>query len=84
MAERIHRATGGLRGGLYNLFVQATELGVKREAAFLDLNVLAEAHAILADAGPGWVNVFTAKVLPPLEPQDDSRVTNLHKKRRAA
>ena len=84
VSERIHRATGGLRGGLYNLFVQATELGVKREAACLDISLLAEAHAILADAGSGWTNVFTAKVLPPLEPQDDSRVTKLHKKRRAA
>lgn len=84
VAERIHRATGGLRGALYNLVKQATELGTKRGATSLNLDLLAEAHAILADAGPGWTNVFTVKVLPPLETPDASRVTQLHKKQRAA
>lgn len=84
VAERIHRATGGLRGNLYNLFKQATELGTKRGATSLSLDLLAEAHAILSDAGPNWKNVFTVKVLPPIEMPDDSRVTKLHKRGRAA
>lgn len=84
VAERIHRATAGLRGSLCMLMAQAMELGTKREARSLSLDLLAEANAILSDAGPGWKNVFTTKVLPPLEQQDASRVTKLHKRGRAA
>jgi len=84
VAERIHRGTGGLRGNLYNLFKQATELGTKRGASSLSIDLLSEAHAILSDAGRDWVNVFTVKVLPPIEALDDSRVTRLHKKKKAA
>lgn len=84
VAERIHRATSGLRGSLCNLITQAMELGTKRGARSLTLELLAEANAILNDAGPGWVNVFTVKVLPPLKDTDDSRVTKLHKGKRAA
>lgn len=84
VAERIWRATNGLRGNLHNLFSQATELGTKRGAESLTFDLLAEAHAILSDAGPGWKNVFTVSVLPPLVTLDDSRVTKLHKGRKAA
>jgi len=84
VAERIWHATDGLRGNLHGLFSQAAELGTKQEANALTLQLLAEAHAILSDAGPGWKNVFTVDVLPSLVKQDDSRLTKLHKPRRAA
>ncbi len=83
VAERIWRATGGLRGSLYTLFAQATELGVARGDLSLSVELLSEANAILSDGGPGWINMFTVKVLPPINVIDESRVTKLVKRGRA-
>jgi hypothetical protein len=76
--QRIHRATTGVPGEVYNLFHKAIEIGTKRQADAIDMSILAEAHAARANAGPGWVNILSVPVLPPLAMPDDSRVTKLH------
>ena len=80
MAERIHRATGGIIGNLCRLFETSLRMGIEQGKDAIDQDLLAVAHAKLSDGGPGWTNVFKVSVLPPIEAPDESRVTKLRKK----
>jgi hypothetical protein len=83
MAERIHRATGGIIGNVCKLFETALRMGIKQGANAIDQELLAVAHAKLSNAGPGWKNVFEVAILPPIDAPDESRTTTLHKKKSA-
>jgi hypothetical protein len=78
MAERIHRATGGIIGNLCRLFEAALKLGIRQGKDIVDQDLLAVVHAKLAGGGVGWKNVFSVAVLPPIEAPDESRQTKLH------
>lgn len=83
IAERIYRATNGVMGNLCRLFEKALKLGIEQGVDVIDQELLAVAHAKLADGGPGWKNVFKVPVIPPIEAPDESRVTKLHKQKRS-
>jgi len=80
LSERIHRATGGVIGNLCRLVETCVEMGIKQGKDGIDQDLLAVAHASLADGGRGWTNVFSVAVLPPFLAPDESRTTKLHKK----
>ena len=82
LVERVWRATHGVPGNASTLFKTVAELGTHRRADKITLELLAEAHAQNADAGPDWKNMFTMRTLHACDDEvvpDQSRVTKLTK-----
>ena len=84
LCSRILRATGGIHGEVAKLMVEATEIGIRKGASGLTADIVALAHARVASPEKGWVNPILVDVAPPAVVPDETRVTALAKRLKAA
>lgn len=82
LCRRVLRATDGIHGLVAKLMADATEIGIRKGAPGLTVEVLALAYARRATPEKGWVNPMLVDVAPPAKVPDETRVTPLHKRRK--
>ena len=84
LCRRVLRATEGIHGLVAKLMADATEIGTRKGAPGLTADVLALAYARRATPEKGWVNPILVNVAPPADVPDETRVTALTKRKKAA